>query len=134
MLDNRRLNKSDFRYKRVISGMGRDAVSTWHLAGVAICAVLLFGDFFTTMAALSLASAQASDGGVTLSEGNPLMTGIVSDPFTFLLSKLALLGLVVIAAYILRNNGRIAYMPYVIVGSMYLFVVLNNTNLLMAAL
>jgi|AGTN01.1.fsa_nt_gi hypothetical protein len=134
MFDNRRLNKPDFRYKRVIPGMGRDAISTWHFAGIVICAALLFGDFFTTTAALSLASAQTSDGGITLSEGNPLMMGIVSDPLTFLMSKLALLGLVIIAAYILRNNGRIAYMPYVIVGGMYLFVVLNNMNLLMAAL
>jgi hypothetical protein len=62
------------------------------------------------------------------------MMGLVNDPFTFMLSKLAVLGLVIVAAYILRNNGKMAYMPYAIVGSMYFFVVLNNVNLLVAAL
>jgi hypothetical protein len=93
--------------------------------------MLLLGDFLTTTIALSIAEAPGYAG---LSEGNPLMIGLVSDPFTFLLSKLAILGLVVAAAYILRNNGKMAYMPYAIVGSMYLFVVLNNLNLLLPAL
>ena len=106
----------------------------YHLLGFSACALLLLGDFFTTTLALSAGAAAVAGGTITLSEGNPLMAGLVTDPILFMVSKLLLLGLVVAAAYILRNNGRMAYMPYAIVGSMYLFVVLNNLNLLVAAL
>jgi len=123
--------KSVFQHKKAGQSSDLPTVSRWHLGGIAICTLLLLGDFLTTTIALAIAETPGNGG---LSEGNPLMMGIVSDPFTFLLSKLAILGLVIAAAYILRNNGKMAYMPYVIVGSMYMFVVLNNLNLLLPAL
>jgi hypothetical protein len=125
--------KPVLRHKNAEHNTDLPSLSRWHLAGIVICTILLMGDFLTTTIALSMAEAQAP-GSASLSEGNPLMIGLVSDPFTFLMSKLAILGLVVAAAYILRNNGKMAYMPYAIVGSMYLFVVLNNLNLLLPAL
>jgi hypothetical protein len=128
---NHNSHKHVIRHKNAEHNTDLPSLSRWHLAGIAICTVLLLGDYLTTTIALSIAEAPGNAG---LSEGNPLMMGLVSDSFTFLLSKLAILGLVVAAAYILRNNGKMAYMPYAIVGSMYLFVVLNNLNLLLPAL
>jgi hypothetical protein len=124
-------HKHVFRHKNAEQNTDLPSSARWHLAGIAICTLLLLGDFITTTVALSIAETPGKAG---LSEGNPLMMGIVSDPFTFLLSKLTILGLVVAAAFILRNNGKMAFMPYVIVGSMYLFVVLNNLSLLLPAL
>jgi hypothetical protein len=106
----------------------------YHLVGFSACAILLLGDFITTTLAISAGAAAVAGGTITLSEGNPLMAGLVTDPALFMLTKLMLLGLVVAAAYILRNNGKLAYMPYAIVGSMYLFVVLNNISVLLPVL
>lgn len=108
--------------------------SKFHFIGILACSLLLLGDFITTSMALSAGTLATASGTVALSEGNPLMAPIVSNPAIFLLSKLLILGMVIGAAYILRHNGFMAYMPYVIVGGMYLFVVANNLNLLMSAL
>ena len=123
-----------FKHEKSMTGRMHGGISRWHLAGIILCAALLFSDFLTTTIALSIARAQALAGSAGVTEGNPLMMGVVNDPATFLLSKLAILGLVVGAAYILRNNGFMAYMPYVIVGGMYLFAVLNNLNVLWPAI
>ena len=111
-----------------------DNFSLAHLACIIICATLLLGDFLTTSIAVAAGSIQTAAGTVTFSEGNPLMALIVNSPLTFLASKIALLGLVVGAAYILRKNGILSFMPYVIIGGMYLLVVANNMSLLMAGL
>jgi hypothetical protein len=106
--------------------------SRLHLIGIVFCALLLLGDFVTTSIALSAGSIMTAAGTVTLSEGNPLMAGIVNDPMIFFMSKGLILGLVVAAAFILKDNGFLSYMPYVIVGGMYFVVVVNNMSLLMS--
>ena len=104
------------------------------MAGIVILWLLLLGDFVTTSYAMSVVEVNKPDGTLSLSEGNPLMTGLVNDPAQFLLSKFFVLALVIGAAYILRGNGKMAYMPYLIVGGMYLFAVLNNVSLLLPVL
>lgn len=109
-------------------------LSRWHLIGIAICAILLMGDFVTTSVALSIGSVTTGDGEFQLSEGNPLMQVIVTNPLAFAALKVAILGMVVGAAYVLKDNGFMAYCPYLIVGSMYAFVVANNLNILLMVL
>ena len=108
--------------------------SKLHWVGIIFCALLLLGDFVTTSLALSAGSIETAAGTVTVSEGNPLMVDIVSDPMLFIISKMFILGMVMGAAYILKENGFMLLMPYVIVGGMYFFVVCNNMSLLMSAM
>ncbi len=99
-----------------------------------ICAVLLMGDFMTTSIALSMGTITTENGEISMSEGNPLMQAIVNNTVAFAALKIAILGIVIGSAYILKDNGFMAYCPYLIVGGMYAFVVANNLNILLYAL
>ena len=129
-------NHSSISYQRENTGVfnGIRNLSRWHLIGILICAVLLMGDFLTTSIALSMGTITTDNGEVSMSEGNPLMQAIVNNTIAFAALKIAILGMVIASAYILKDNGFMAYCPYVIVGSMYAFVVANNLNILLYAL
>jgi hypothetical protein len=120
--------KSSFGPGKINIGKGLSGLSRWHLIGIIICAALLFCDILTTAIALSGTT------GMSFEEANPLIAGVVNDLPTVLLIKLGVLGTMTGGAYVLRNNGWMTYMPYVIVGGMYMLVVLHNVSLLLPAL
>jgi hypothetical protein len=103
-----------------------------HIVLITLCALLLLGDFLTTSMALSLA--ETNNGDVIVSEGNPLMTRITGTPLLFLFVKMLILQVVVASAYVLRKEGAMAYLPCVLVCSFYIWVNMNNINILAAAL
>jgi hypothetical protein len=93
-----------------------------------LCALLMLGDFLTTSIALSLADTNNS--GMIVIEGNPFMARIVNTPLAFLFVKFLILQVVVSAAYILRKEGAIAYLPCILVCAFYIWVNMNNINIL----
>lgn len=105
-----------------------------HTILLTFCALLLFGDFLTTTMALSMAKENNENMGVSVTEGNPLMAGVVNTPVLFLFVKVIILLTVVAAAYMLRAEGAIAYVPCTLVCCFYMFVNLNNINALMYVL
>jgi hypothetical protein len=103
-----------------------------HIILFILCALLLLGDFLTTSIALSMA--EANGNGVTMVEGNPLMAQIANTPLAFLFVKFFILQVVIAAAYMLRKEGAIAYLPCVLVCGFYIWVNMNNINILSYAL
>ena len=101
-----------------------------HIILITLCALLLLGDFLTTSIALSLAD--TGDDGVTVVEGNPFMIQIAGKPFLFLFVKALILQTVIAAAYLLRKEGAMAYLPCVLVCAFYIWVNMNNINILAA--
>ena len=101
-----------------------------HTILLTFCAMLLFGDFLTTTLALSLANTNHDQSGAYVSEANPLMATIVNTPVVFLCVKIFILLTVVAAAYILRNEGAIAYLPCILVCGFYIIVNMNNIVIL----
>jgi hypothetical protein len=103
-----------------------------HVILLTLCALLLLGDFITTSMALSLAN--ENNGDVTVAEGNPFMAQIANTPIVFLFVKFIILQVVVCSAYMLRKEGAIAYLPCVLVCGFYIWVNMNNINILTYAL
>jgi hypothetical protein len=103
-----------------------------HIILISLCALLLLGDFLTTSMALSLAETNNED--MTVSEGNPLMAQVASTPIAFLFVKMMILQVVVASAYVLRKEGAVAYLPCILVCAFYIWVNMNNINILAAAL
>ncbi len=101
-----------------------------HIVLIAVCAVLLLGDFLSTSLALSAVESGKGNPGVSVSELNPIMAYIVNDPIVFLVSKMLILAEVVLASYVLKNYGAYSYLPSIIVCGFYLFVNINNINAL----
>lgn len=106
----------------------------WHIVGIGACMALSLCDVLTTAIALSDRMIQANGGNPMFYEANPIMAGIVSSVPMALLAKLTVLGLIIMAAYLLRKNGFMSYMPYIIVGGMYALVVVHNIDLLLPLL
>ena len=102
-----------------------------HIMLIALCALLLLGDFMTTSVALSL---NFGESGATIAEGNPFMSQIVGTPVMFLLVKMLILAVIIASAYLLRNEGSMAYLPCALVCGFYLWVNLNNINVLASLL
>jgi hypothetical protein len=84
--------------------------------------------------ALSWSKANNEDATVAVAEGNPFMAQIAGTPILFLFVKMMILQVVVAAAYLLRKEGALAYLPCVLVCSFYIWVNMNNINILRAAL
>jgi hypothetical protein len=103
-----------------------------HIILIILCALLLLGDFLTTSIALSLSDSGAGNSGVTIAEGNPFMAEVVGTPILFLFVKALILQTVIAAAYLLRKEGALAYLPCVLVCSFYIWVNMNNINILAA--
>jgi hypothetical protein len=103
-----------------------------HIVLLTLCALLLLGDFLTTSIALSLA--ENNNGGITIAEGNPLMAQVANTPLLFLFVKFLILQVVVAAAYVLRKEGAVAYLPCILVCGFYIWVNMNNINILSYAL
>jgi Domain of unknown function (DUF5658) len=103
-----------------------------HIILLTLCALLLLGDFLTTSIALSLA--ETTNGNVMIAEGNPLMSQVANTPLIFLFVKFLILQVVVGAAYMLRKEGAIAYLPCILVCAFYIWVNMNNINILSYAL
>jgi|AGTN01.2.fsa_nt_gi hypothetical protein len=101
-----------------------------HIMLIALCALLLIGDFMTTSVALALANSGESGTTMSIAEGNPFMSPIVGTPVLFLLVKALILAVIVASAYLLRNEGAMAYLPCILVCSFYLWVNFNNINVL----
>lgn len=101
-----------------------------HTILLTVCAMLLFGDFLTTTVALTLVKNNYENTGLTISEGNPLMSTVVNTPVLFIASKIIILLTVVGAAYLLRKEGVIAYLPCILVCCFYILVNINNINVL----
>ncbi len=99
-----------------------------HIVLISLCALLLLGDFLTTTMALSLAESNNED--VTVSEVNPFTSQIASTPIAFLFVKMLILQVVIASAYILRKEGAVAYLPCILVCSFYIWVNMNNINIL----
>jgi hypothetical protein len=78
--------------------------------------------------------ADASKADVTVSEGNPAMSGVVSTPLAFLFVKFLILQVVIGSAYVLRKEGAVAYLPCILVCGFYIWVNMNNINILSSAL
>jgi hypothetical protein len=125
----RALNKYINRNYNVREYMARNKI---HIILFILCALLLLGDFLTTSIALSMA--EANGNGVTMVEGNPLMAQIANTPMAFLFVKFFILQVVIAAAYMLRKEGAIAYLPCVLVCGFYIWVNMNNINILSYAL
>jgi len=105
-----------------------------HIILITLCTLLLLGDVLTTSIALSLSNASAGNSTVHVAEGNPIMTMIVGTPIMFLFVKALILQTVIVAAYILRKEGALAYLPCVLVCGFYIWVNMNNINILTAVL
>lgn len=118
-----------FKNYDIIGYLSRNKI---HVILIALCALLLLGDFITTTMALSLVD--SGDTSVTVSEGNPLMAPIVGKPALFLFVKAIILQTVIVSAYLLRKEGALAYLPCVLVCSFYIWVNMNNINILVAAM
>jgi hypothetical protein len=103
-----------------------------HILLITLCALLLLGDFITTSMAFSLANTNSD--AVTVSEGNPLMAQIANTPLAFLFVKFFILQVVICAAYLLRKEGAVAYLPCILVCGFYIWVNMNNINILTSAL
>lgn len=103
-----------------------------HIVLITLCALLLSGDYLTTSIALSMAEAENND--VIVAEGNPLIAQIAKAPMAFLFVKFLILQVVIVAAYMLRKEGAIAYLPCVLVCGFYIWVNMNNINILSYAL
>jgi hypothetical protein len=105
-----------------------------HIVLITLCALLLSGDFLTTSIALSLA--ETGDGASTISvvEANPFMAAVANSPILFLFIKGLILQVVIATAYMLRKEGALAYLPCVLVCSFYIWVNMNNINILTTAL
>jgi hypothetical protein len=103
-----------------------------HIVLLTLCALLLLGDFMTTSIALSLTD--ANNGDMTVAEGNPLMARIANTPLAFLFVKFFIMQVVVSATYILRKEGAVAYLPCILVCAFYIWVNMNNINILSYAL
>jgi hypothetical protein len=103
-----------------------------HIVLIVLCGLLLLGDFLTTSMALSLAETNNRE--MTISEGNPIMAQVTGTPLIFLFAKMLILQVVVASAYVLRKEGALAYLPCVLVCSFYIWVNMNNINILAAAL
>ena len=101
-----------------------------HTILLTLRAILLFGDFLTTTMALSIAEANHDQTEVYVSEANPIMASVVDTPVLFLFVKILILITVVAAAYIIRNEGAIAYLPCIFVYSFCILINLNNVVIL----
>jgi hypothetical protein len=84
--------------------------------------------------ALSWSKGNNENMSASIAEGNPFMAQIAGTPILFLFVKMMILQVVVAAAYLLRNEGAMAYLPCVLVCSFYIWVNMNNINILRAAL
>ena len=103
-----------------------------HIILIIFCTLLLLGDFLTTSMALSLLNTSDKKMDVIVAEGNPVMAQIACTPILFLSVKAFILLVVIAAAYVLRKEGAMAYLPYVLVCSFYIWVNINNINVLTA--
>jgi hypothetical protein len=88
----------------------------------------------TTSIAFSLSDASDGSGTISVAEGNPFMSQIAGTPILFLFVKMLILEVVIAAAYLLRKEGAVAYLPCVLVCSFYIWVNMNNINILTALL
>jgi hypothetical protein len=122
-------NKYMFGKYNIKDYMARNKI---HIILITLCALLLLGDFLTTSIALSMASENGSH--ITVSEGNPLLAQIANTPMAFLFVKFFILQVVIAAAYMLRKEGAVAYLPCVLVCGFYIWVNMNNINILSYAL
>jgi hypothetical protein len=118
------INKYNINYYNIRAYMARNKI---HFILFTLCALLLLGDFLTTSIALSMA--EANGNGVTMAEGKPIMAQIVNTPLAFLFVKFFILQVVIAAAYILRKEGAVAYLPCVLVCGFYIWVNMNNINI-----
>ena len=125
----RAINKYVPRNYNIIDYMARNKI---HIILITLCALLLLGDFLTTSIAFTLADAQNSE--MTVSEGNPAMAGVVHTPLAFLFVKFLILQVVIGSAYVLRKEGAVAYLPCILVCGFYIWVNMNNINILSNAL
>jgi hypothetical protein len=129
---NRRVtNKYIIGNYNIIGYMTRNKI---HIVLISLCALLLLGDFLTTTLALSLADSAIGNGKMIVAEGNPLMAPVVGTPMLFLFVKALILLVVIAAAYMLRKEGTMAYLPCFLVCSFYVWVNMNNINILAAVL
>jgi hypothetical protein len=127
--DQRVTNKYKIDDYKIIGYMARNKI---HIILIILCALLLLGDFLTTSIALSLSDAGAGNSGIKVAEGNPFMAEVVGTPVLFLFVKALILQTVIVAAYLLRKEGALAYLPCVLVCSFYIWVNMNNINILAA--
>lgn len=125
------INKYIFNNYNIKDYMARNKI---HIVLLTLCALLLLGDFLTTSIALSLANASNGDATVSVAEGNPFMAQIANTPIVFLFVKFLILQVVIGAAYTLRKEGAVAYLPCVLVCGFYIWVNMNNINILSYAL
>jgi hypothetical protein len=104
-----------------------------HFILITLCALLLLGDFLTTSIAFSLSDDSYGTRMLSVAEGNPLMTHIAGTPILFLFVKMFILEVVIGAAYLLRKEGAMAYLPCILVCGFYIWVNMNNINILSRA-